>query len=177
MRLCRLLLSDRAVAGFYDEQFVVPVEAAADAFVRAIGEKLDVPGADNLLDLLPPEGRYRSAARKLAEWLKTNARTLRGADRLPADRAELLVPIPRPNKIFLLAGNYEKRKAAFVIAATCPILLATLFLTIPGFLFPTPRHNEFFHFANALGSDFTSAIPLMLGVISTTLGLRMPLHH
>ena len=97
--------------------------------------------------------------------------------RIPALVKTFLVETFVTSPRLLLAGHYEKRKAAFVIAATCPILLATLLLTIPGFLFPTPRHNEFFHFANALGSDFTSAIPLMLGVISTTLGLRMPLHH
>jgi 2-keto-4-pentenoate hydratase/2-oxohepta-3-ene-1,7-dioic acid hydratase in catechol pathway len=108
MRLCRLSVNGQPAAGFYDEQFVIPVAAAADAYVRATGKNIDLPAGDNLLDLLPPEGRASAAARQLAEWLLTNAKTLRGADRLSTGEAELLVPIPRPNKIFLLAGNYAE---------------------------------------------------------------------
>ncbi len=85
---------------------------------------------------------------------------------------ETFVIAPR----LLLAGKYDKRKAGYIIAAACPILLAVLFMTVPSLLFPTPQHNAFFHFANIVATDAASTIPILLGIVSTTLGLRMPLH-
>ncbi len=106
MRLCRFRHDDRLAAGFYHEKYVVPLTAAARAFADATHEAADVPEGDNLLPLLPPDGKAHGAARKVAEWLARTGDALPAAARLGIDEIELLVPVPRPNKILLLAGNY-----------------------------------------------------------------------
>lgn len=75
----------------------------------------------------------------------------------------------------LLAGRYTRRQAAMIIAGSLPTILGTMMITVPGILFPTPGHQAFFHFGNTLSCDPTSLIPVALGAISTTLGLRIPL--
>lgn len=74
----------------------------------------------------------------------------------------------------LLAGRYSKRQAALVIVSTLPAILGLLFLTVPGILFPTPSHNEFFHFAANITGNPASILPTLFGAASATLGLRIP---
>ncbi|HTI51291.1 MAG TPA: fumarylacetoacetate hydrolase family protein, partial [Planctomycetaceae bacterium] len=62
--------------------------------------------ADDLLALLSQDGPGFAAAREIAAWLAADASHLPAEEAIPTASAELLVPIPRPNKIFLLAGNY-----------------------------------------------------------------------
>ncbi len=90
----------------YDEQYVVPIGAAADAWARAESGALTLPDSRDLLDYLPPDGPGAAAARQLADWLRDHADQLADNARLPLDQVEILVPIPHPNKLFLLAGNY-----------------------------------------------------------------------
>jgi 2,4-didehydro-3-deoxy-L-rhamnonate hydrolase len=61
-----------------------------------------------LIDFLPPDGKALEAARKLAGWVERSPEALPAAAKLPVDSVELLLPIPRPNKLFLLAGNYAE---------------------------------------------------------------------
>lgn len=105
MRLCRLQFQGQPQAAFYDEKQVVPLPAALAAYTAQTGKNLDLPRGDSLLDFLPG-GTAFSAAKQLADWLSDHAGSLPAGAALPADKAELLVPIPKPNKIFLLAGNY-----------------------------------------------------------------------
>lgn len=102
MRLSRIGPESQPRAAFYDEKRIVPIADAALAHAKATGATRDLLGDDDLLSLLPGGADY-SAAMKLAKWLEGNPLT--GID--PA-KAELLVPIPKPNKIFLLAGNYAE---------------------------------------------------------------------
>jgi 2-keto-4-pentenoate hydratase/2-oxohepta-3-ene-1,7-dioic acid hydratase in catechol pathway len=44
----------------------------------------------------------------LYAWTRQSGPSVLESQRLPTDRVELLVPIPNPNKILLLAGNYAK---------------------------------------------------------------------
>ncbi|MEQ8791554.1 MAG: fumarylacetoacetate hydrolase family protein [Pirellulaceae bacterium] len=106
MRLCRLMLDGQPTAGFYDEQFVVPLTAAAEAHAAATGDKLNLPTGDDLLALLPPDGAAFAPCRELASWVEANAAQLPAGAKLATDGVELLVPVPSPRKIFLLAGNY-----------------------------------------------------------------------
>ena len=78
--------------------------AGAAAYARATGETLSLPASDDLLDFLPPSGRVRSC-RKLTSWVRQAPAELHGVA-LATDSVQLLVPIPRPNKLLLLAGNY-----------------------------------------------------------------------
>ena len=107
MRVCRVKVKGQPRAAFYDEKFVTPVAAVVAAHAKASGTQLDLPLGDSLLDLLPGGSAF-AAARQVAEWLASHEGSLGDDVRIAADQAELLVPIPRPNKIFLLAGNYAE---------------------------------------------------------------------
>jgi len=102
MRLCRIGPESSPRACFYDENAIVPIAEAATAFRERTGEKLDLPEGDDLLAYLPSGSAYESA-RKLAAWLGGKA-----VASLDPAAIELLVPIPKPNKILLLAGNYAE---------------------------------------------------------------------
>src|SRR2546423_1710787 len=102
MRLCRFGPDTAPAVGLYfDEHGVVPLREAAAAFVRA-GNTLTLPTSTDLLDFLPPDGAGHEATSQVARWAAANP------DAVPARQVDLLVPIPRPNKIFLLAGNYAE---------------------------------------------------------------------
>ncbi len=105
MRLCRIRHQGKSLAAFYDEERIVPLAAARAAFSRRPGPRLDLPAGDDLLDFLP-HGAGFAAARRLADFLTADPRAVPADECLPAAQAELLVPLPHPNKIFLLAGNY-----------------------------------------------------------------------
>jgi 2-keto-4-pentenoate hydratase/2-oxohepta-3-ene-1,7-dioic acid hydratase in catechol pathway len=104
MRLCRFRVDDITLAGFYADDRVIPIAQAAEAFADAEGRDLDLPATDDLLELLPPEGEAFPAMRTLAAWVAAQGDTDELAT--PIDDVQLLVPVARPPKILLLAGNY-----------------------------------------------------------------------
>ncbi len=105
MRLCRFRDQQAEQIGIYDKQQIVPLAAAAAA-CQASGAGLPaLPASTNLLDFLPGGDGF-AAARQLGQWVDKNAGKLPSAARLATSSVELLVPIPRPNKLLLLAGNY-----------------------------------------------------------------------
>ena len=108
MRLCRFSLDETTLAGFYRDDRVVPVDQACDAYCDATGADLLLPSADDLLDLLPPDGSSFEACRELAAWVDGLDDEALGELAIPLDDVKLLVPVGRPNKILLLAGNYAE---------------------------------------------------------------------
>jgi 2,4-diketo-3-deoxy-L-fuconate hydrolase len=108
MRLCRFSQDGKTQIGFYEDQYVVPLTAGAAAYTRATSEKFDAIQGDDLIACLPPDGQHFAAVKKVADWVAKNGNTLPGGARLPHDAIELLVPVPRPNKLLLLAGNYNE---------------------------------------------------------------------
>ena len=104
MRLCRFLHNKQVQIGLYDEKTIHPLAAAAKAYADATHDKPALPAGDDLLPLLPPDGDAFAAARKIAEWTSRNDAMIASL-RLPVEDVELLRPIARPNKLFLLAGN------------------------------------------------------------------------
>ena len=118
MRLCRFGTELYPRVGFYDERRIVPVREAAA--VRDVS----LPESTDLLDFLPPDGTAFAAVRELAAWVESTA-DLPAALALDPAATPLLVPVPRPSKIFLLAGNYadhlrESGEAAAERAETFP---------------------------------------------------------
>ena len=93
MRLCRIGPESTPRPAFYDESRIVPL---ADA-QRVRGQPLDDVGEDLLPLLASPQ------VKKLAAWVESQEYV---PGQLNHEKVELLVPIPKPNKIFLLAGNY-----------------------------------------------------------------------
>lgn len=108
MRLCRFTHEGKLQLGIYGEKTIVPLEAGVAAFEAATHEKLALPKSDDLLDYLPPKGKGFAAARKLAEWVERNDGKLPNSAELATDKVQLHLPVPRPNKLFLLAGNYNE---------------------------------------------------------------------
>jgi 2-keto-4-pentenoate hydratase/2-oxohepta-3-ene-1,7-dioic acid hydratase in catechol pathway len=106
MRLCRFRRGDHVVVGLYGEDRVVPLFAAATAYEEATHEQLQMSESDDLLDYLPPDGPHFAAARKVADWVARSGSSFPARLAIPTRDVQLLVPIPRPNKLFLLAGNY-----------------------------------------------------------------------
>lgn len=106
MRLCRFLQAGQPHVGYFDEQTIIPVSSAALAYTRATGRGVSLPGSGCLLDYLPPSGPYHASAKAVGDWLLQHKSSLPASERLATDATSLLVPIPKPNKIFLLAGNY-----------------------------------------------------------------------
>jgi 2-keto-4-pentenoate hydratase/2-oxohepta-3-ene-1,7-dioic acid hydratase in catechol pathway len=92
--------------GFYDEERIIPLGIAAAAYTRMTGRTARIPEGDALLPFLPPDGPGHSLLRELADWIALDKSHVPAQGTIPTATAELLVPIPNPNKIFLLAGNY-----------------------------------------------------------------------
>ena len=106
MRLCRFRHQGKTQAGFYDDGRIVPLAAAALAHAAATHLTLDWSAGDDLLAFLPPDGKGLAAVRKLSKWIGREGESLPAATTVATSAVELLVPVPRPNKLFLLAGNY-----------------------------------------------------------------------
>ena len=98
MRLCRFEQDGKAATGFFLDEQVIPLSTAA----AAAGETLEA--TDDLLSFLPHGSQY-DTAQKMDEWLVENESA---AASLAIENASILTPIPRPNKLLLLAGNYAK---------------------------------------------------------------------
>ena len=111
MRLCRFSLDDLILTGFYADDRVVPIDQAADAYAEATGIDIVLPPSDDLLDLLPPDGEAFQDAKTLYTWASGLDATSLDAISIPTAEISLLVPIPAPRKILLLAGNYAAHVA------------------------------------------------------------------
>lgn len=139
MRVCRFRQEDQVRAGFYADTYVVPLAVAAARYHESTGRQLLLPRDDNLLALLP-HGTAHTDARELWAWVQQQGDRLDRQARVGLEDVKLLVPIPRPNKLFLLAGNYadhiqEGGGVAVERAQTFPYVFmkpASTTLTDPG---------------------------------------------
>ena len=98
MRLCRFEHDGQTQAGFYTESHVLPLSTAAAA------HGVDVPAGDCLSRLLPG-GSARESVVRLQNALADDEVVRTG---LGVDEVKLLVPVPAPTKLLLLAGNYAR---------------------------------------------------------------------
>ena len=104
MRLCRFGSENAPRVGFYDERRIVPLKEAIITYSQAQDRSLEIPAATDVLPFLPG-GQSFAAARDLAAWVHAHPDRVASFS-VDTDKTRLLVPVPRPNKIFLLAGNY-----------------------------------------------------------------------
>ena len=111
MRVCRFAMDDTALLGLYFEDYVIPVHQAADAYCADVDIELFLPSSECLLDLLPPDGPSCATMRDLAQWLDELDVVSREELAIPIEEVRLLVPVARPNKLLLLAGNYAAHVA------------------------------------------------------------------
>ena len=101
MRLCRFQHAGNVQIGFYLDDSVVPLSGAAEA------SGIDLPTSDSLLTYLPG-GTARETVRQLQQQFEQMSGSEQAALRVPVSEVKLLVPIPAPSKLMLLAGNYSK---------------------------------------------------------------------
>ena len=104
MRLCRFETDGKAQAGFYFDTKIVSVAEAARAVQAKSDLRADLPDGDDLLPLLP-HGKHHTNAKQVAVWLEKNQDVV---GELAVKNAKLRTPLPHPNKLMLLAGNYAK---------------------------------------------------------------------
>jgi 2-keto-4-pentenoate hydratase/2-oxohepta-3-ene-1,7-dioic acid hydratase in catechol pathway len=107
MRLCRYIHNKQTHVGLYDDQTILPLALAAKVYGEATHDQKKLPAGDDLLPYLPPDGELFGYAQKVAEFASRNAGSL-AAQRLQTGDVELLRPIQKPNKLLLLAGNYNE---------------------------------------------------------------------
>jgi len=106
MRVCRFQENDTPQAGFYFDDSVVSVASAAALRANNEGGSTNLPDSDDLMPLLPPVGEHHAEAAALFTWVEALTGDAKTQLHKPLDQVQLLVPVPRPNKLFLLAGNY-----------------------------------------------------------------------
>ncbi len=104
MRICRYEYNDACSLGFYYDDTVVPIAAAAAQCREAIENADALQSATEPVALLP-HGRLEQTAHAVHDWLQTHANE-RDALAMPVDMVRLLRPIEMPGKVLLLAGNY-----------------------------------------------------------------------
>ena len=101
MRLCRFEFQQTQQIGFFDDTTVIPLAAAA----AKIG--VAVPTTDGLPSALPG-GSQRQQVREIQQRLAQLSAGELTSLRIPVESVKLLVPVPNPSKLLLLAGNYSK---------------------------------------------------------------------
>ncbi len=111
MRLCRFRRSGQISVGFYRDETVIPIWSAAQASREQGGNSAEMVPSAELIDFLPPDGVNFKAARQLSQWTATIPADQLEKIQLATAEIELLVPIPKPNKLLLLAGNYTEHMA------------------------------------------------------------------
>ena len=111
MRLCRFVVDDLVLVGFYHDRSVVPIAQAVEAYMEQEDIELALPATDDLLELLPPDGPRLREVQALARWVADLDRDRLEELSLPLNEVRMLVPIPRPPKVLLLAGNYAAHVA------------------------------------------------------------------
>ena len=101
MRLCRFELQQAQQIGFFDDTTVIPLAAAA----AKVGVSLSA--MDGLTAALPG-GSQRQQVREIQQRLAQLPAGELATLRVPTESVKLLVPMPSPSKLLLLAGNYSK---------------------------------------------------------------------
>jgi 2,4-diketo-3-deoxy-L-fuconate hydrolase len=131
---------EEPLVGFYLDDHVIAIDQAAEAHHEVTGVELALPVTDDLLDLLPPDGVGHEPVLALSRWLRDQPAETREALAIPLEEVELCVPIPKPPKLLLLAGNYaehiqEEGGVAAERSATFPYVFLkppSTTLTAPG---------------------------------------------
>ena len=135
MRICRYEYRNRIALGFYHDDTVVPLTAAATYYCKSVKGVEALMDSTSILDFLP-HGLHADTAVAVNEWMLKNPQECSSIT-LPITDVRLLRPIETPAKILLLAGNYaahirEGGEAAVERAETFPYV----------FMKPSTTYND-----------------------------------
>ena len=100
LRLCRYQQGREIKVALFNDDHLIDLHQLAAAV------KVELPKSADLLDYLPPDGKAAAAVAALPGQYAQLPEKEQTRLRLPAETARLLVPIPEPKKVILLAGNY-----------------------------------------------------------------------
>jgi 2-keto-4-pentenoate hydratase/2-oxohepta-3-ene-1,7-dioic acid hydratase in catechol pathway len=104
MRLCRYEYNNRPRVAFYFDDGIVDLFRVPSP----AGSAVNVPATTNLLDLLGPDGKGAKAVAAVWDRLGKASADQLAEIKAPLSSVKLLVPIPDPKKVILLAGNYSE---------------------------------------------------------------------
>ncbi|MFP4501274.1 MAG: fumarylacetoacetate hydrolase family protein [Candidatus Hydrogenedentota bacterium] len=104
MRVCRFVRDGNVEAGFYFDDFVVPLKRACNVYGEETGATLPVVGDETVLELLCSSEKADTAY-TLGRWFAEQPKMPKNVG-IPLEAVTLRTPIPDPPKILLLAGNY-----------------------------------------------------------------------
>lgn len=77
----------------------------------------------------------------------------------------------------VLTARFNRRNAIFMLALCVPALFAVLLYTLPGFLFVTPQHHQYFEFANELDRSGGRWVVLALSACCSFFCFAVPCDH
>ncbi|MDP4720686.1 MAG: hypothetical protein NWS48_05615 [Akkermansiaceae bacterium] len=77
----------------------------------------------------------------------------------------------------VLTAKFNSRNAVFMLALCVPALMAVALYTLPGFLFVTPQHNEYFEFAQELDRSGELWVALGLSACCSFFCFAVPCDH
>lgn len=101
MKLCRYQIDHKIACGFYSEDKIIPLGAAAEMS----GVELDEQ--EGLISFLPG-GSQRESCLDVEKRLNQAMDEELFPISVLIEDVQLLVPVPNPSKLMLLAGNYSK---------------------------------------------------------------------
>ena len=104
MRICRYEYRDRVALGFYQNDTIVPLTAAATYYCKSVKGVEVLMDSVDVLDFLP-YGKHASEVAAVHEWMVANPDACKPVT-LSVKEVRLLRPIETPSKVMLLAGNY-----------------------------------------------------------------------
>ena len=99
MRICRYQQDGQEAVGFYFDTFVVSIAEALRLHEDATHQKLEMPTTGNLLDYLPPAGKQYRETKQLGDFLARHKSAIPVAAQTSVEKIQLLLPIPKPNKL------------------------------------------------------------------------------
>ncbi|WP_339734212.1 fumarylacetoacetate hydrolase family protein [uncultured Gimesia sp.] len=101
MRLCRYQFENHISCGFYSEDTIIPLSAAAEMAGVVVDEEA------GLIPFLPGGAQHETIL-GIEQHLKQSMDEELFPMSIPVEDVQLLVPVPNPSKLLLLAGNYSK---------------------------------------------------------------------
>jgi 2-keto-4-pentenoate hydratase/2-oxohepta-3-ene-1,7-dioic acid hydratase in catechol pathway len=163
MRVCRFSDASGVQLGFYNDESVISLAAAAATYATATGQPMSLE-SECLLSLLGPDGEHRDACRQLFAWLAADGSDQSAELCQPIDQVQLLVPIPRPNKLFLLAGNYAKHiEEGGEIAAERAETFPYVFMKPPSTTLTNPGQPIRIPSVNPNSTDYELELAIVIG--------------
>ena len=174
MRICRFRHAGESKIGYYSEQSVVPLADAAEHFDGPVPE--DFLASSDVICYLP-NGQWYRTAKSIFDWLDSDARLFETLGQ-PCDQVQLLTPVPRPNKLLLLAGNYAAHvEEGGEMAAERSETFPYVFMKPPSTTLVDPNQSVALPSVSADHIDYELELAVIIGKTAKDVSEKDALHH